>query len=549
MKKLLTISILLLCTIGFVQAQTTMTIYATSGNLNEIIAADTLANGTQAHDVYELVSLDTTYKYTDAIITSGNMKIVGVVDPSTGRPPCVQPAVLQDFSIPPTFLTINGAGAVVTVENLYLLAYATNNSVNGGGVAINVTADEVRLIVNNSVFDGWQTFGIGYNGNWDDFYLNNNVFRNFVHPNQHYIGEVIRNTWPGEAYTDTLSMVGNTMLCVNGYAACPVTKYYETYFEFNENKVFYTFKNPFFIFNLTNGKINDNTFYGLYAGGVDTLENPWWDNLWEPDTTYGIIALQPLNEANAKAFTPDDSSAADFLAIAESKRMVEVMNNTYFWPQGLTDFWAEWNGSQPNTVRLPSFMNERTVAMFGDDTAWPGLVESNNTMTDPGYMATIDSDVLDGGNPDFGDVGLKEYFKQIRTGTASVDYWGYAYTEVGEAEDWVPTWPLPEMSFIPTGVEEVETTTVPTEFKLGHAYPNPFNPETSIEYTLSTAGRTNLKVYNVLGQEIMTVLKNQMQQAGTYKARIDMTGHTSGVYFVVLEQMGSRSVQKIMMMK
>ena len=253
----------------------TMTIRASQGNINEIIEADTLANGSQAHDTYQLVTLDTTYKFTGALTIREDMTIMGVLDPVTGRPPCIQPAVLQDFTIPPTLFIINVAGTKVTVKNVYLLALATNNTANADGQVFSVTADEVSLTVDNCVFDAWQAFGIGYSGNWDDFFIWNCHFRNFVHPNQWYIGEVLRNTWPGEAYTDTISMVGNTMLCINGYAAGQVTKFYEKYFEFTDNKVLYTFKNPFFIFNMTEGKINDNIFYANYSGGVDTTENPW----------------------------------------------------------------------------------------------------------------------------------------------------------------------------------------------------------------------------------------------------------------------------------
>jgi hypothetical protein len=252
-----------------VYAQTTLDISADEGNLNDIIGADTLANGAPAHDAYRLVSLDKTYKFTGTITAKGNLTVVGVVDPVTGRPPCIQPGVLPDGSLPSTLFTLTGAGIKGTFKNLYLLAIATNNTATGAGIAIQVSGDHVRLDVDNCVFDGWQSFAIGYNGNWDDFFITNCNFRNMVHPNQWYIGEVIRNEWPGEAYTGTMSFVNNTMLCVNGYAACPVTKWYTKYFEFVGNKVLYTFKNPFFIFNVTDARINDNVFYGLYAGGVD----------------------------------------------------------------------------------------------------------------------------------------------------------------------------------------------------------------------------------------------------------------------------------------
>ena len=168
-------------------AQTTVDVSADDGNINEVIEADTSSNGAQAHDIYRLTSLDKTYTFTGPIVSKSDIQIVGVTDAGTGRPPCVQPAVLSDFSIPATFLIVSGAGAKASIANVYLLAYATDNSGNADGGAISVTADNVRLTVNNCVFDGWQTFGIAYNGNWCDFFINNNSFRNFVHPNQHVL--------------------------------------------------------------------------------------------------------------------------------------------------------------------------------------------------------------------------------------------------------------------------------------------------------------------------------------------------------------------------
>ena len=531
----------------FAQDPDTMIIYATPTPLNEIINADTLSTGAQAHHVYKLVSLDTTYKFTGTITISENISVIGEVDPSTGRPPCIQPAVLEDGSIPGMLFNLTGANTVCTFENLYLLAIATNNTANGGGIAIHITADNLRLIVDNCVFDGWQLFAIGYNGNWDDFFITNSYFRNMVHPNQWYIGEVIRNMWPGEAYTDTLVMRNNTIMCVNGYASCPVTKYYETYFEFVNNRVLYTFKNPFFIFNVTKGKINENVFYGNYAGGVDQAENPWWDNLWNPDTTYGVIAFEPLNEANAKMFCPEDSSSPNILDIAESKREIEVKDNVYYWPQELKDFWANWNATQSNTIITPMWMNEPTIEMFNNNSKWPGLVESGNVEKDPGYGADLDDQILHGttGN----DIGLLAYFEQIRTGTAATDVWGYQITQVSGAADWTPTWPLPELEQIATLVEKLKQPSLPTKLSLKSVYPNPFNPSTNIVYELAEAGKVSLKIYNMLGQEMMTVVDNVNHEAGTYKINVNMTDFSSGVYFAVLKQGQNKAVEKLMLLK
>ena len=508
-KMILFLGMVLLITLPANISADTMTIYASAGNLDAIIGADTLAGGAQAHDTYQLVSLDTTYKFAGTITVKGDITVTGVVDATTLRPPTIQPAVLQDGSIPGTMFVLTGSGSNCTFQNLYLLSNATNNTANGGGIAMEVKGDSTRLTVDNCVFDGWQTFAIGYNGQWDSFFISNSHFRNMVHPNQWYIGEVIRNTWPGEAYTDTMSFTGNVMLAVNGYAAAPVTKWYTKYFQFDNNRVLYTFKNPFFIFNMTEGTINNNVFYGNYSGGVDQAENPWWDNLWYGDTTYGVIALQPLSPDNAGMFNPSDTLAAEGL------RDIEVKDNTYYWPSAVTSFWSNYNDTATNWIRTPGWMNERTVAMFADDSTYPYLVESGNMNSYPNHMAMIDADLLYGTSGN--DIGFFDYFLQIRGGTAATDVWGYGYTEVDTtAADWTPTWPLPEASYT-VGIDDNNANPVPDNYTLSSNYPNPFNPTTTIDYSLSSNEEVTLAIYNIRG-ELVKTLTSRFHQAGRYSA-------------------------------
>ena len=76
-----------------------------------------------------------------------------------------------------------------------------------------------------------------------------------------------------------------------------------------------------------------------------------------------------------------------------------------------------------------------------------------------------------------------------------------------------------------TGQEEV-----PASFSLEQNYPNPFNPSTTVHFELPTAAHVTLKVYNVLGQEVMTVLDEEMA-GGRYDVRIHASALSSGAYF------------------
>jgi hypothetical protein len=74
----------------------------------------------------------------------------------------------------------------------------------------------------------------------------------------------------------------------------------------------------------------------------------------------------------------------------------------------------------------------------------------------------------------------------------------------------------------------------PSGFVLHHSYPNPFNPVTTIEYDLFQPENVTLKVFNVLGQEVMTLL-DQKQTAGNHKVRFNGSGLASGTYYYRLQ--------------
>jgi hypothetical protein len=104
----------------------------------------------------------------------------------------------------------------------------------------------------------------------------------------------------------------------------------------------------------------------------------------------------------------------------------------------------------------------------------------------------------------------------------------------------------------PPTVTAVENGSAPEEFALSQNYPNPFNPSTKIEYGLAKAAQVSLKVYNLLGTEVATLV-NGRQEAGTYTVPFDANKGTlnlaSGVYFYRLEAGSFVSTKKLTLMK
>ena len=81
-----------------------------------------------------------------------------------------------------------------------------------------------------------------------------------------------------------------------------------------------------------------------------------------------------------------------------------------------------------------------------------------------------------------------------------------------------------------TGVDLLENGLVHKQFELSQNYPNPFNPSTNIEYSIPSESFVELKVYDVLGNEVVSLV-NEQKQAGVYRAEFTADNLPSGMYF------------------
>jgi len=98
-----------------------------------------------------------------------------------------------------------------------------------------------------------------------------------------------------------------------------------------------------------------------------------------------------------------------------------------------------------------------------------------------------------------------------------------------------------------SNVVEVEVAQ-PIEYSLSQNYPNPFNPTTTIDYSILKDGLVTLKVYDILGKEVV-FLVNEVQLAGTQKIIFDASNLSSGVYYYQLVSGEFTSTKKLILMK
>ena len=99
---------------------------------------------------------------------------------------------------------------------------------------------------------------------------------------------------------------------------------------------------------------------------------------------------------------------------------------------------------------------------------------------------------------------------------------------------------------IPTTVETEEN--IPDVYSLAQNYPNPFNPATTIKYSIPKEGLVTLKVYNVIGEEVATLV-NEIKQVGNYNLTFDAENLSSGVYLYRLKAGSFVETKKMILVK
>ena len=103
-----------------------------------------------------------------------------------------------------------------------------------------------------------------------------------------------------------------------------------------------------------------------------------------------------------------------------------------------------------------------------------------------------------------------------------------------------------ELNTMPSQKKLVKSTEA-VEFSLGN-YPNPFNPSTIISYELPKAGIVNIKVYDLLGREVATLV-NEFKSEGKYTVEFNGSKLPSGVYVYRLQANGYTAVKKMQLIK
>lgn len=272
----------------------------------------------------------------------------------------------------------------------------------------------------------------------------------------------------------------------------------------------------------------------------------------------------------------------------------------------------QWDGSSTVTVRYSDFWNNTGGSIVGalagaGDTTWGRNIldipcdQYYNIFRDPRFTAdttyhlTSTSRCIDAGlnvnpmDPDgtIPDLGAFYFDHQIgkiqisstpsevpiwidgdSTGKNTMYQWDYVVAtshaitlKLPGYEIWTDTinvsadkWTYVNATLIPAlDVEEIEIPALPTEFALNQNSPNPFNPTTSIGFSLPSSAEVKLKVYNIYGQEVITLIDDK-KTAGNYLIEWNGTNSAgkplaSGVYFYQIRANGKCLTKKMVLLK
>jgi len=99
-----------------------------------------------------------------------------------------------------------------------------------------------------------------------------------------------------------------------------------------------------------------------------------------------------------------------------------------------------------------------------------------------------------------------------------------------------------------TFIEEEEIDEIPTSYSLTNNYPNPFNPNTKIKYSVPQTSNVVIKVFDILGNEIETLV-NEQKPIGNYEINFNATNLPSGIYFYQLQAGSFIETKKMVLMK
>ena len=560
------------------------------GQFEETLKADTSSDGTQAHDIYELEAGRIYLQLTELNVNS-SLSIVGAAPAEAGG----MPAVIQPFANaegasgftgwPNGNFQVYGNGTRLIVKNVILNGAALGQEFNLGSVASS-RGDENRVHLDGVVASHYVTFIHSTYGTSSDFLFTNSIAKAFTNgPGGQYFGGV---SWGGGSWMgtiDTLVVEHSTISNVIGEAIVVYSQ-------------------------VDHGLINHNTFANVVMGAIwyrgqnnmTVSNNLYYNTKSHAQSTYDVSGWGVWHKGGAGQFMvmpeythKDSVSMVGADVVNHMARNINYHNNVWWHSQELTDFMTKtepwsWEVSATSIDTTVSgtdttYDTTTTITVVGDtmlpleqqslgvnDSTKAALaqnrgvsIDATNIKADPGirlspnYIKTQLARTLD-------------FRDDLKSNTAPFDgvwwtyepdnsyisvawpvenkYYNMSYDKASAAATASATGGLvgDPRWFAMTELSVDEEVIAPKTFTLEQNYPNPFNPTTTIQFSLNTASPVKLTVFDILGQEVATLV-NEYKSVGSHKVQWRANTMPSGVYYYRLEADGFSKTHKMVLMK
>jgi hypothetical protein len=267
-----------------------------------------------------------------------------------------------------------------------------------------------------------------------------------------------------------------------------------------------------------------------YEQGSDTVTNCFYDNsVFTSSTSYGTGASTTVMQTQSTFIDAGWDFSTPIWKNSSS------VNNGYPYLQ--------WQAEGLVPVELASFT--ATTANNTATLAWSTATETNN------YGFNIERRIVETVNSKSQNTTTNwEKLEFVKGSGTSSSAHSYSYTDANVSSG-TYAYRLKQIDNDGTykySSEAEVTVAVPTVFALGQNYPNPFNPSTVISYSLPVNGSVSMKVYDILGREVVTLV-NEVKNAGSYEVTFNASKLASGVYFYKLQSGSYMSVKKLVLMK
>ena len=100
-----------------------------------------------------------------------------------------------------------------------------------------------------------------------------------------------------------------------------------------------------------------------------------------------------------------------------------------------------------------------------------------------------------------------------------------------------------------TAVVSLSGSVTPSDFTIVSAYPNPFNPSTTIEYSLPNEALVSVSIFDIRGRMVSSLINNEIMASGTHSVKWDASGNSSGIYIIKIDSESNSATQRLLLIK